>query len=98
MEIDKTESGETAGGAFDSPGVAIVTQVVEDAERFYAKAEIDITENLQKIELDLHGLDPNLHSDPVVDVHPGTHILKVSGNSPCPFQKGDKIPIKVFTN
>ena len=43
MEIDKTESGEAAAGALDTPEAAVVTQVVEDAERFYAKAEIEIT-------------------------------------------------------
>jgi hypothetical protein len=64
------------------------------AERFYAKAEIELTEPFHKIELDLTGLDPSLHSDPQVDVHPGTQILKVSGDSPSPFQKGDKIPVK----
>jgi hypothetical protein len=29
-------------GALDTPEAAVVTQVVEDAERFYAKAEIEI--------------------------------------------------------
>jgi hypothetical protein len=96
MEIDKTESGESAAGALDTPEAAVVTQVVEDAERFYAKAEITITEPSHKIELDLHGLNPSLEADPLTDVRPGTHILKVSGNSPSPFKKGDQIRVKVF--
>jgi hypothetical protein len=73
--------------------VAIVKHIEESEGRFYAEAEIIITEDLEKVQLELAEISSQLpHAEPLLDVRPGTHTIGVSGNSPSPFQIDSTIP------
>jgi hypothetical protein len=78
--------------------VAIVKHVEESEGRFYAEAEIVLTEDVDKVKLELDELSPQIpHAEPLLDVRAGTYTIGVSGNAPSPFQVDSTIPALCYS-
>ena len=78
--------------------LAIVKKVEEREGRFYAEAEIVLTEAVDKVKLELDELRPQIpHADPLLDARAGTYTIGVSGNAPSPFQIDSTIPALCYS-
>jgi hypothetical protein len=78
--------------------VAIVKHVEESEGRFYAEAEIVLTEDVDKVKLQLGELSPQIpHAEHLVGVRAGTYTIGVSGNAPSPFQVDSTIPVLCYS-
>jgi hypothetical protein len=78
--------------------VAIVKHVEESEGRFYAEAEIVLTEDVDKVNLELDELSPQIpHAEPLISVRAGTYTIGVSGNTPSPFQVDSTIPALCYS-
>ncbi|HEV3210350.1 MAG TPA: hypothetical protein VGY91_08785 [Chthoniobacterales bacterium] len=77
--------------------IAIVKHIEESEGRFYAEADIVLTEDMDKVKLELDELGPQLpHAEPLLDVRADTYTIGVSGNAPSPFQVDSTIPALCF--
>jgi hypothetical protein len=75
------------------PSVAIVNHVHEDNEddRFYAQAELVLTQDVSQAHIELKSVGPNVHATLLVNAKAGRNAFDISGNGTPPFKAGDTI-------
>ena len=80
------------------PASSIVKQVQNDDEnnRFYAQAEVMLTEDLDHAELQLRDLDSSVHAAPLMNAKAGVNTFYISGSGNSPFKIGGTIPVICF--
>jgi hypothetical protein len=80
------------------PIVAIVKHIQEDRDynRFYAQAEVMLTEDLDHAKLQPKDVDSSVHAAPLMDAKAGLNTFYISGIGNSPFKIGDTIPVICF--
>jgi hypothetical protein len=80
------------------PGVAIVNHVQENDEkdRFYAQAEVILSHDVSHAQLELKGVDSNVHATVLSNAKAGRNAFDISGNGTSPFKVGDTIRVICF--
>jgi hypothetical protein len=81
------------------PTVAIVKHIQEDRDynRFYAQAEVMLTEDLDHAKLQPKDVDSSVHAAPLMDAKAGVNTFYISGIGNSPFKIGDAIPVVCFS-
>jgi hypothetical protein len=82
------------------PTVAIVKHIQEDRDynRFYAQAEVMLTEDLDHARLQPKDVDSSVHAAPLMNAKAGVNTFYISGTGNSPFKIGDTIPVICFPN
>jgi hypothetical protein len=82
------------------PTVAIVKHIQEDRDynRFYAQAEVMLTEDLDQAKLQLKDVDSSVHAAPLMNAKAGVNTFYISGAGNSPLKIGDTIPVICFPN
>jgi hypothetical protein len=80
------------------PALATVVHVEEDGDnnRFYAKAELIIEEDLDRAELHLPEVVHSVHATVLMNAKTGRNTFNISGKGDFPFAVGDKITVTCF--
>jgi len=80
------------------PTVAIVNHVQEDDEndRFYAQAELILTQDVSHAQLELKNVGSSVHATLLVNAKAGRNAFDLSGNGTSPFKLGDTIMVTCF--
>ena len=80
------------------PAVAIVTHVQEDHDynRFYAQAEVTLSEDMDHAELQLRDLDSCVYAAPLMNAKAGVNTFHISGNENSPFKVSATIRVVCF--
>jgi hypothetical protein len=79
--------------------VAIVKQVQNDDDygRFYAQAEVMLTEDVDRAELQLSETGSNFRAIPLMNAKAGLNTFYISGSGNSPFQVGETIRAICFS-
>jgi hypothetical protein len=80
------------------PGVAIVNHVQENDEKdkFYAQAEVTLSQDVNHAQLELQGVDSSVHATVLSNAKAGRNAFDISGNGTSPFKVGDTIRVICF--
>ena len=80
------------------PTFSIVKHVQkdDDHDRFYAQAEVTLTEDMDHAELQLRDVDSSVYAAPLMNAKAGLNTFHISGNGSSPFTVGATIPVLCF--
>jgi hypothetical protein len=80
------------------PSVAIVYHVQENDEkdRFYAQAELILSQDVNHAQLELKGVDFSAHATVPSKAKAGRNVFDISGNGAAPFEVRDTIRVICF--
>jgi hypothetical protein len=80
------------------PSVAIVNHVQGNGEngRFYAQAELILTQDVSHAQLELGDVHFSVHATVLINAKPGRNAFDISGNGTSPFKVGDTIEVTCF--
>jgi hypothetical protein len=75
--------------------VAIVKHVQNDDDygRFYAQAEVTLTQDVDRADLQLSEVHSSVHAIPLMNAKAGLNTIHISGNGSSPFKVGDTIRV-----
>jgi hypothetical protein len=83
------------------PTIATVKQVQKNFEnnRFYAKAEVTLKEDVDQAELQLKDFDGSVHATVLMNetAGAGVHLFHIEGDGEPPFKVGDTIRVNCFS-
>jgi hypothetical protein len=82
------------------PTIATVKHVLKNIEnnRFYAKAEVTLKEDVDQAELQLKDVDESIHATVLMNEGAGVHLFHIEGDGEPPFKVGDTIRVICFRN
>jgi hypothetical protein len=80
------------------PTVATITHVQKDVEnnRFYAKAELTLNQEVDQAELQLKDVDESVSATAIVNAKAGVYFFHIEGDGEPPFKVGDTIRVNCF--
>jgi hypothetical protein len=75
-----------------------LNHVQEDDEndRFYAQAELILTQDVSHAQLELKNVNSSVHATLLVNAKAGGNAFDISGNGTSPFKVGDTIEVTCF--
>jgi hypothetical protein len=73
-----------------------VVDIDHDYCRFYAEAEVTLSENVDRAELQLKSVYSTVHAGPLFNARVGQNTFYISGTGASPFKVGETIPIYTF--
>jgi hypothetical protein len=78
--------------------VAIVKHVQNDDDynRFYAQAEVTLTEDVDRAELQLSEVRSSVRAIPLMNAKAGLNTIHISGSGHSPFKVGETIRVICF--
>jgi hypothetical protein len=80
------------------PTVATVKHVQKDVEnnRFHAKAEVTLNQDVAQTELQLKDVDESVHATAIMNAKAGVYFFFIDGEGEPPFKVGDTIRVNCF--
>ena len=77
------------------PLLAIITyfDIDHDYRRFYAQAEVILSDAVDRAELRLKSVNSSVHAAPLFSARAGVNTFYISGIGASPFEVGETIPI-----
>jgi hypothetical protein len=80
------------------PTVAIVKQVQQDDDynRLYTDADVTLSEDVNRAELQLKDVDSSVHGAPLMNAKSGMHTFHITGSGNSPFKVDDSIAVICF--
>lgn len=80
---------------------ATIKDIEQETDRFHAHAEVMIPgdeDGIDQVEVDLDNIGSHLYAEPLRHPEAGLHQLKISGAGIAPFQIGDQILVRCFSD
>jgi hypothetical protein len=83
---------------FPTSSIVKHVQKDDDHDRFYAQAEVTLTEDMDHAELQLRDVDSSVYAAPLMNAKAGLNTFHISGNESSPFTVGATIPVLCSLN